>query len=322
MAVPEQTGRKTWIRSLIAWVGTAALLAYLGATTDLDQAWRALRLADMVIFPGVIVGMTLLTWLTDAAIARQVLARSGFDVTLGEFVRIKGASYLLNIVNYNLGLVLMAAVVTRRSDRGWKAAGSPFILLNFIDLSAMGILVAVGLAVAGSPFSAEPTALLAVAAAGGLLGAPVLCALARARSAPPWLDRLLRNDLLAAFRTLRARDLAAFTSLRVVFIAEYIVMTWAMLKCFRFTIPLFDVFVYNPIVGLIGFIPISVSGLGTTQVVSREFYAPFAPIGVDGIAAVDAYSTASILAVLLVRILIALACLPSVTRSARAPVGQ
>ena len=308
----RQSGR---IRQVVAWVGTFALLTYLAATTNLDEVWHALGMANLPVFAASVVGITFLTWFSDVATARMLLRRAGFPVGFGDYSRAKGASYLLNIVNYNLGLVLLAAVVSRRSERGLGASGSPFILMNFLDLSAMGLLVAAGLVAGTSPFPPEPTMLLAVIAAGAVLGGPVLCWLARIRSAPGWLGRLLAHDLLAAFRTLRAQDIALVVGVRLVFISEYVLMQWLFLWSFHFRMPMLDLLVINPILGLIGFIPISVSGIGTTQVVMRDLFGPFAPAGVDATSAVDACSTLGILSMLLVRILIGLACLPWVTRA-------
>ena len=311
-------------RAAIAWVCTAALLTYLGFTTDFDKVRQAIALADVGMVAMTAVFFMLLAFVLDSAIARLLLRRTGFEVGFGEFARIKGASYLLNILNYNLALVLMAAAVKRRSGRGWRASGSPFLLLNFIDLGAHGLIAAFGVAVAGSPFGPdappEATPALILLAVACLAGAPVVWGVARLHHAPGFLGRLLGDDILSAFRALPAGHLAGFVVLRALFISQYIVMGWMFLRAFRFDVPFADMFVFQPVLGLIGIIPISVSGLGTTQVVMRSFFARFAPMGL-GAAAVDAFSTASILAQLVVRIAIGLVCLPSVSRELREPAA-
>lgn len=319
MEEPRKSGGSSRIQTVIAWVVTAGLLAYIGLTTDFPEAMRAWDLADHVLLPLSIVGFTLVTYLIDTLTARHLLVRTGFPVRLPEFLRIKGASYLFNIVNYNLGLVLMAAVVTRRSGRGWRASGSPFLLLNFIDLATMAVLVFSGYLLAGSPLGPEATAGLLFVAAGGLLGAPVLCALSRWRAAPGRLGRLLGDDLLSAFRTLRAWELGMFVTLRGLLIGAYAAENWVFLLAFRFAIPFSSLMVLNPILGLVGVIPVSISGLGTLQVVMRDLFGPFAPVGLDPVASVDAFSTATIVGVLLVRVAIGLACLPSVWREVKSP---
>jgi hypothetical protein len=236
-----------------------------------------------------------------------------------EFTRIKAVSYLLNVVNYNLALAMMAAAVSRRSDKGLAASGSPFLLLNFADLTALCLMVAVGLAAGASPFEAEPTAVLALVAMGGIASIPVLWLLARMKVQQNWMGKLLGHGLLSAFRLVRPLDLGLVVFVRGLFVLEYMVMGWCFLTVFHFDIPFSGLFVWTPILSLLIAIPISVAGLGTSQVVMREFYGPFAGPGLDPVAAVDAYSTASIAGVHLLRMLIGLAFLRSVTRAMNAP---
>lgn len=310
----DNTDKRGWIRTAVAWGGSLVLLAYLALTTNLDEAWKAYLLADQALFLGTLIVVTLAVYFADVASVRLLLHKSGFKVGFGEFARIKGASYLMNVLNYNLALAMMAALVSRRSERGLAASGSPFILLNFIDLSALSILVLTGLAAGAVPFE-EDAAMLAVLiiATGGVLGGPTLCLLSRVRGT--FLGRFAQHEILSAFRILAVRDYLLMSIIRVGFVSIYAVMTWFFMHAFRFDIPFMYVLVYQPILGLIVFIPISVSGLGSTQVVMRSFFEQFAPAGVDPIAAIDAYSTSTIVAVLLLRVVIGLLCMPYVSRA-------
>ncbi|HOI11375.1 MAG TPA: hypothetical protein PK313_12940, partial [Myxococcota bacterium] len=58
---------------------------------------------------------------------------------------------------------------------------------------------------------------------------------------------------------------------------------------------------------------------GSTQVLMRRFFAPYVPAALAASEAgqcgiIDAFSTSSILAVLLIRVAIGLACMPAVAR--------
>jgi len=317
-----RTGR---LRTAVTWIGTVVLLGLLALTTDLEKAWAAFEQADHLLLPVSIVGFTLATWLVDTATTRVLLGYCGIRVPFNEFARIKGASYLLNVINYNLALVMMAAVVKRRTDRGWGSAGSPFIALNFLDLSGMAVQAFGGFAMAGvlPQLGATGTAILLTIAAGGLLAPPILAVLSRIENAPGFLGRLLRHDLFSAFRALTAGRIAAIVVLRACFISLYVMQTWMNLKAFHIDVPLDDAFVFNPILGLVGFIPISVSGIGTTQFLARGFFGPFVPVDptLAGEAAtramhatVDAYSTAAIAGGLLTRAAIGVICMPYVAR--------
>lgn len=316
---PETTRNKGRARAAIAWVGTASLLGFLAFTTDFAAAWEAFRGADYVLFTLTAVFATLGGYVVDTLTLRYLLGAVGIRIGVREFLRVKGASYLLNIVNYNLALVLMAAVVKRRTDRGWAAAGSPFVMLNFVDLAVFGALILIAVAAGASPFDGTATLAISVVAVGALSGVPVLAAFSRLTTGPAWLIRIASHNLLEAFRRIAPRDLAVSLALRSLLIVLYAVMNHLFLRSFGTHISVANLLVYMPILSLVGFIPISVSGLGSTQVLMRRFYAAHVPVALATTEAcrvgiIDAYSTSSILSVILIRILIGLACTPSVTR--------
>lgn len=316
----ESAGRKGRLRALLAWGGTLALLAYLGLTTDFATAWTAFQNADHVLFLATVVISTFATYLTDVATVRVLLRHVGIRVGFKEFLRVKGASYLLNIVNYNLALVMMAAVVRKRTDRGWGAAGSPFVLLNFLDLSVFGTFVLAALLSGQSPFEGPVTILVGFFAAGAIAAPTILCMIARLDNLPGLLGKVFAHDLLAAFRHLSFRAIPGMMALRSILILEYAVMNWAFLRSFGTEIPILQLLVFMPIISLIAIIPVSVAGLGSTQVVMREFYGPYVPSTLAATTAarmsvIDAFSTAAIVGPVLLRVVIGLACLPWVSRT-------
>jgi uncharacterized membrane protein YbhN (UPF0104 family) len=313
------TRNKGRARAALAWVGSLSLLGFLAFTTDFPAALEAFRTTDYVLFTANAILATLAAFLVDTFTVRHLLGAVGTRVGAGEFLRVKGASYLLNIVNYNLALVLMAAVVKRRTARGWGAAGSPFVLLNFVDLAVFGALTLAAIGSGASPLGPGPTRWMVLFGIGAVAGVPVLAAFARLRVGPAWLVRIASHDLLEAFRRIAPRDLAVSLVLRSGLILVYAVMNHLFTRAFGMPIPIPDLLVYMPILSLVAFIPISVSGLGSTQVLMRRFFAPYVPAALAASEAgqcgiIDAFSTSSILAVLLIRVAIGLACMPAVAR--------
>lgn len=317
----KREGAKGRWQTIVAWLGTLGLLAYLGLTTDFDQALQALRLGNLWQMAAVTVVTTFATWLSDSATVAFLLRRTGTDMRFREFAGVKAVSYLLNLLNYNLALVMMAGAVARRTARGWAAAGSPFLLLNFMDLVVLALFMLGGFALGSSPFGPELTLVLCLLATGGALAAPVLCVASRLRL-PGFLARLAGHDLLSAFREVRPLDFLASLGLRAAFMTLYVIMWAGFLHSFRFEVPLADLLVFQPILSFVVFIPISIAGLGSTQVLQREFYGPFAPAGLDGVAAVDAMSTVTILSVVLLRVVLGLVFMARVTRSLKTEQGE
>lgn len=325
----ERSSRKGRWRVALAWGGTLLILAYMAFTTDLRQAWDAFVHADQALFLVTMFLSVPLVWIADSATVVLVLRRCQVPIPLRDFLRIKGASYLMNIVNYNLALAMMAALVSKRSHRGLAASGSPFILLNLLDLGALGLLVLAGFAVGARPFEDRAVMwTLGALASGGALGGPILGVVARSRLAEGLhagpgvqggvgrvLRHVLRHDILSAFRVVPLGTYMGLCILRMGFVSLYVVSNYFLLRAFGIEVPLADLFVYQPILAFIIFIPISVAGLGSTQVVMRQFYAPHAPSG--SFAVVDAYSTTTIVMYVLVRAVIGLLCMPWVTATLR-----
>jgi len=314
VAKTVNTRKRAIIRSILVWGGTASLLTYLGLTTNLPETWRALTLANPLYLAIVAIGFVAITFSTDVSSVRFLLKRGGFDVHTADLFRIKGASYLLNILNYNLALAMMAATLSRHTDKGLGTTGSPFIYLNFIDLAIMSIQVLVGVWFAELPFPDAAVTVLLLISACGLLSPFALWGIVRVRHLPPFMSKILGHAIFSSCRDLSFAELLRLFGLRALLIIEYLFMTYCFLRVFGIKVPLDALLVYSPILALVAFIPISIAGLGSTQVVMRIFYAPFAPIGIDPIASVDAYSTVSLLVILSVRIGISLVCLPAVSR--------
>jgi len=305
------------LRKTIAWTGTFALLAYLAFTSNLSEAWIVILSADSLRFGAAALVAVPVLWIVDSLTARWFLSRLGFEVRLREFAAVRGSAYLLGLVNYGLTLALLSAVVGRRTERGIAASGGAFLLLGLVDLGAMSLAVLVGLAFFVSPFEPLPTVLLFGAALGGLLVAPVLSLLSRglAGRSGGLAGRLGRLPILAPFRDAPIGVLAGAIPMRMLLILGQMLMNFQFLRAFAFDIGLREVLVFMPLIGLIGVLPISVAGLGSTQIVARDFFGPFAPVGVSAHAAVDAVSTSSILGVMGGRALVALACLPFALRT-------
>ena len=309
MESKNPSGRR---RVALAWLGTVVLVTYMALTTDLAQVWRALLVADQLLFFAALVVFTVSTYMADAASSYFLLRRAGFQIGFWDFARIKGASYLPDIAHYALAQVLMAAILKQRSARGWAASGSPFILLSFMDLSALSLLVLAGFALGGDPFpdNGLATWTIVIVAAGGVSGGPALCLLARPElwGALGLPTRWARHDLLLASRSIASVDYLATVALRVGLMILHLVMGYLFVVAFRFDMPVSDFMVLRPILGLVGAIPISVAGLGSTQLVMRGFFEPFAPAGRDPVASIDALSTASIGGALLGRVAVGVTC--------------
>ena len=286
----------------------------------------------------------------DSFCLTLLLRRFNAPVTFREILPLKGASYLLNIINYNAAMGGMALYLKRVRRVSFLETASSLLFMNVLDVFALCGLIALGLifsedalAVALSPESRRGLAWVVAGFAALLVGSWIY-----------WnagfdffvLGKLRSWRIFHAFREARLVDYAWLLGLRTVMVFLYVTITWLFARTFGFAVPFGAMLALQPIIIFVGTIPISVAGLGTTQVVMRAFYGVYAtylllapasgallegltapvaaaaPLGgpaaaaarqgleatmaayYDPTALVDAFSTASISSVVLLRVLV------------------
>ena len=279
-------------------------MGYLVWAYDVGAAWEALKSAQL--------GWLLVLWLTasivvffvDTGCLWLLFDRLNGPVTYAHLLVIKGASYFLNIVNYAAASGGIAYLVWRRWRMPVLEVGSSVLFLNVVDLFVLNLFVSCGLLLAelSLPAAAVQTLVWVNLGIYALYFGSMIY----------WnvgfdflvLGRLRTWSVFSAFDRATARIHAELIASRVGLLVIYVAMQYAALHLFDIRVPLGEVLVYNSIVTLVITIPISIGGLGTSQMVMLAVYADY---GTD--AQILAYSTASIFMFMLVRILIGYACL-------------
>jgi hypothetical protein len=256
--------RKRLVR-LLPWLVTAGLLLMLFMRTSVTEVIDAARASAGWTLPvgllcviGIYIGDSFAMWRTFG----WFLAKMSFaDVLL-----VRGATYLLAAINYNVGQGAIVYFVHRTAGTSIMRGAATVLLVMGTNVLALLFLSTAGLAVAdGVPQAAK--ILLAVGWAGLLL----YVALVAAR--PRWLDRPIFQVLLDSGIGGHLRALAV----RIPHIASLVAFQYTMLHALHVQVPLVAALATLPIVFLVQVLPISVQGLGTTQAVMVFFFARYAP---------------------------------------------
>ena len=123
----------SWKKQAVGWVLTGLVLVYIGFTTDLDSFAITLLNAKLPLF---LLAILILSQCRFLLIPRHFifcLSRQGLRFPLLMLFELE-ASFLFNIVNYQLALVSMAAILNKRTDKG---RGGCWIVL-FLGLRTFG----------------------------------------------------------------------------------------------------------------------------------------------------------------------------------------
>jgi hypothetical protein len=187
-------------------------------------------------------------------------------MSFSDVLLVRGATYLLAAINYNVGQGAIIYFVHRNAGTTIMRGVATILLVLGTNVLALLFLASGGLAVAPAvPFAVK--ALVAIAW-GGLAIYVVLIAVR-----PRWLDRPVFEVLLNAGVGGHLKALAV----RVPHIATLVIFQFTMLHAFGIQVPLVYALAILPVIFLVAVLPISIQGLGTTQAAMVYFFAHFAP---------------------------------------------
>ena len=266
------------LRLALPWGVSLLLVLYLALTTDLERVWLAIRSVSLAPLVLVTVGGVVLGYLYDAWCLALALRRFNAPVSGRDVLPLKGASYLLNIVNYHAAAGGMALYLRRTRDVPFLEGASTFLFLDAADLLALAALVGAGLLTAGASVDEGLRQALLVtlaALAAGFVGAWLY-----------WLKGwnfgvfgfLRAWRVFHAFRAARLVDYLWLAGLRVGLVVIYTAMVWLYLRLFGVHVPVGAMMALYPIVVLVWTIPVTVAGLGTAQIAIRCLFGGFAAV--------------------------------------------
>lgn len=299
------------LRQIVPLAGTLLLFALLLRTTDLAKFRAALAQADLVHYAVTIALTTVAVWMYDTACVTWLVARTlhdrGKPMPWRTLLPVKAASYAINAVNYHAATLAIAWLVSRRKGVSFLEATAALALLSWLDLVAVAGMVAAGLWLAPDVVAAQPglQGWLQGVTAAVFVGALVSVLLLQSPLQLPLLRKLRALPILRPLAALTPTTMLSGVILRTGLVMAYAAINMELMRAFGLTPSWGRMLVVLPVLTVVGTIPLSVSGIGTTQVLMRVLYAPFVADGRDPGPVIDAWSTAMIIGFVLVRLVVA-----------------
>jgi len=206
-----------------------------------------------------------ITLVADAFATGICLRIAGEPRPAGTLVLVRGATYLLGLVNYAVGQGGIGLYLHRTGVRAGRGAGIVLFSL-VVNFGALAAAAALGLLVAqGAWTRAYQAGALGILAAGtAYLGVVAL--------RPAFLAR--REILAPLFAAGPLGHLAALAG-RMPHLLLLILGHWGALALWGIRMPMGEALVRMPVVLLASVVPLSPSGLGTVQAAQVLLFAPF-----------------------------------------------
>lgn len=249
-----------------AWIITVGLLAYLFWRTPFSQVWAAARAAapwtlpaGLALFGCIYAADSFAMWKTFG----WFLARFSFR----QIVLVRGATYLLAAINYNVGQGAIVYFVNRATGVPILRGVATVLLIMGVNMLALLFLASGGLLVAPD----APHSLLVIIGF-AYVGLAAYVGLVIAK--PRWLaSRPIFDVLLSAGLGGHLKALVV----RLPHVAALVAYQTTMLHAFGVAVPLGQAISCLPVVFFVSVLPISVQGLGTSQAMMLFFFSRYAP---------------------------------------------
>ncbi len=212
----------------------------------------------------------------DAAIVVAILALDTFATwvalavadarwTLRKVFAIRGATYVLSLINYAVGQGGIGYYLHKDGVSGLRAAGITLFMMGTTFITLVGFAGALS---AGQ--HVDPRMMWTLVA----IGAAFVIYLGIVGIAPA---ALARRELFAPLFDAGLRGHAVAIAGRVPHVAVIVLGHWVAMIAWGYPVPFAYSMLVLPVVALASVLPISPAGLGTTQAALVYFFAAYAP---------------------------------------------
>jgi Lysylphosphatidylglycerol synthase TM region len=254
------------IGPILGWVVTIAILVYLFRTIHLAEVAKAFREASWWAVPANAI-LVLAVYLADSFAIKKTFGWFVAPLSYREVLVVRGATYILALVNYAVGQGAIVYFVNRSRGVPVLRGTAAVLLVMGVNVLMLLVLASVGLVV--STDVPPVLRLIVLVAYAGLAIYIVLVAVK-----PRWLvSRPIFDVLLSAGVGGHLRSMAV----RVPHILTLMMFTWTSLAAFGVVVPIGKAILYLPIVYFVAVLPISFQGLGTSNLMFVHFFAAYAP---------------------------------------------
>src|SRR5436190_4487775 len=244
--------RRSLLR-ILPWVVTAGLLFLVFRRISIDEVIADTRHAAGWTVP-LILASVVAVYLGDSFAIWKTFGWFLTRLSFVDVLLVRGATYLLAAINYNVGQGAIVYFVHRTAGTTIMRGIATTLLVLGVNVLVLLFLATGGLAVA--PDVPRAVKILVTIA---WVGLAIYIALIKLR--PRFLEKPIFEVLLNAGLGGYARGVLV----RIPHIAALVAFQFTALHAFGVRVPLVDALATLPVIFLVAVLPISVQGLGTTQ---------------------------------------------------------
>jgi len=261
-------------KAIAPWCIALAAIAYVFTRVPITEAWAVARTARLEFFLTIVFTAVIVWFAIESSLYTYLFRRFNAPVTLREACSLRGMSYLLTPIHWNVG---QAAIVLRlKQTRQIPLLESTSTLLFYqaIDGVILAGFATIGMLLLAS-LDRDLEGLSGIL--GWTIGIVVLSALNLAvlRTRWPrlrWLTWWRGIKIHRVHRRFTLRDLTILLIGKSAYHFLYVLVVYFGTQAFDIHLPFALVLASTPIIQAVGGLPISPAGLGTQQAAMLYFF--------------------------------------------------
>ncbi len=260
----------------LKWLVAAGVLAWLFHQSDKDRLLAAMASARLEIYLPLAVFFVVLWFLIESQNLAFLFNMFGHNVTFREMRFIRGASYMLMIINYNLGLGAIAWYLKRRNGISLSRAGSVMFFYYFVESVGITFFAMIGCL---PIYHGSPSVYGKIIGIAFLMFATYIILFFMVRLLPDigMFTHFRKNTLLGTFYEATFSGYFKLSGLRALYFASFVFFFHFGLRSFGVHVPLLSLVGLVPIIFFIGNIPVTPFGIGTIQAAMLFFFKGYGP---------------------------------------------
>lgn len=273
-AVPRKKSLAVvWLKRLAPWAIAAAIFYYLFNEVPIADAWAAARSARLEVFLPLMMLAVLLWFLIDSAAFAFLFTRFNAKLAWSEARSLRGMTYLLTPINWNLGTA--AVILHLRSSKRIGALESTSTMVFYQTIDGMVLATCAALGAISLVATPEITSLRNIAVGFVLINAVSLAVFMSSWPRLKWIVRVRELGIFRSHRAAVPRDVGVLVLMKGVYFSVFIVVFWLGCHSFGIDLPLGLAVAATPAILMAGALPITPAGLGTQQAAMLFFFAPY-----------------------------------------------
>lgn len=266
------------IKKIIPWIFAIGLFGYLFTKVTMADLVMTFKIANLWLFALFSILYFFVIHTFDCLCMQQTISRFATPISFKETWVVRGVSYLIMVLNYHAAQGAFAIYFKKtHGAKISKTLGALFFI------TAIDLLIVAGFALAAALYQKSNSAIskwITLSVPFLYVGFVVWLAFWKATKttlmsklkkykAVAWV---LNHDIFKIFREVKLIDIFKLLAYRIPMIFVVIGGYYLGLRSFGANIDLIDIYVYNPVVMFVSTLPITPSGLGTSQLLVIEFF--------------------------------------------------